>query len=599
MNGEISYGDRLRLTLGMIWCYKEGILLSFDVETSEAKASADKSKVVRKNFCPPLIEDWISDSKDKVESKYKIEKGNPQMDLQDKGVINSGCLRHITGNMSYLTDYEKINKGYVAFGGNPKGGKITSRVVARNQSNGNVGTKACGDVESKSSQDDGFQPSSDDEKKVDEDPRQQSKCKDQEKEDNVNNTNNVNAVGTNGLNVVGANTNNELSFDLQMPALEDISTFNFLSDHEDADEEADTNNMDTTILVSPTPTTRIYKDHLINQDERDIVIRNKARLVTQGHTQKEGLDYDEVFSPVAIIKAIRLFLAYASFKDFVVYQMDVTSAFLYGKIEEEVYVCQPLGFKDHDFPDKVYKVEKAPYGLHQDPKAWYETLSTYLLNNEFHKGKIDKTLFIRRSQECKHTNGNSKSLLKDEDGKEVDVHMYRSMIGSLMYLTSSRPDIMFAVCACAQYQVNLKVSHLHAVKRIFSERNKMWLQIPQQKLNMWLLQVVIDKYYGFKINCLIMWFEQIVDILNANLIKFALTVNPTVYTSCIEQFWATVKAKTVNGEAQLQALVDGKKILITESTVRRDLQLEDAEGVDCLLNAVIFEHLTFYKAFFS
>ncbi|GJS79192.1 putative ribonuclease H-like domain-containing protein [Tanacetum coccineum] len=132
------------------------------------------------------------------------------------------------------------------------------------------------------------------------------------------------------------------------------------------------------------------------KDERGIVIKNKARLVAQGYTQEEGIDYDEVFAPVARIEAIRLFLAYASFKDFVVYQMDVKSAFLYGKIEEEVYVCQPPGFEDPDFPDRVYKVEKALYGLHQAPRAWYETLSTYLLDNGFQRGKIDKTLFIRR-----------------------------------------------------------------------------------------------------------------------------------------------------------------------------------------------------------
>ncbi|GJW71706.1 putative ribonuclease H-like domain-containing protein [Tanacetum coccineum] len=213
----------------------------------------------------------------------------------------------------------------------------------------------------------------------------------------------------------------------------------------------------------------------------------------------EGIDYDEVFAPVARIEAIRLFLAYASFKDFVVYQMDVKSAFLYGKIKEEVYVCQPPGFEDPDFPDKVYKVEKALYGLHQVPRSWYETLSTYLLDNRFQRGKIDKTLFIRRDkglQVKQKEDGifisqnkyvteilkkfgftdvktastpmvTQKILLKDKDGEEVDVHLYRSMIGSLMYLTSSRPDIMFAVCACARYQVNPKVSHLHAVKRIF------------------------------------------------------------------------------------------------------------------------------------
>ncbi|GJU61932.1 putative ribonuclease H-like domain-containing protein [Tanacetum coccineum] len=468
----------------------------------------------------------------------------------------------------------------------------------------------------KSSHDDGSKPLSDDGKNVDEDPRKDSECNDQEKEDNVNSTNNVNATSTNEVNAVGGKTSIELPFDLNMSALEDYSIFDFSRDDEDDDAVADMNNLDTTIQVSPNPTTRIHKDHPLDQvigdlqsatqtrkmsknleehgfvstiqqrtnhkdlqnclfacflsqeepkkvihalkdpswieamqeellqfklqevwtlvdlpngkraigtkwvfrnkkDERGIVIRNKARLVAQGYTQEEGIDYDEVFAPVARIEAIRLFLAYASFKDFVVYQMDVKSAFLYGKIEEEVYVCQPPGFEDPDFPDRVYKVEKALYGLHQAPRAWYETLSTYLLDNEFQRGKIDKTLFIKRHKgdillmssmgeltfflglqvkqkkdgifisqdkyvakilkkfrftEVKTASTpmeTQKPLLKDKDGEEVDVHMYRSMIGSLMYLTSSRPDIMFAVCACARYQVNPKVLHLHAVKRIF------------------------------------------------------------------------------------------------------------------------------------
>nr|GEW87248.1 putative ribonuclease H-like domain-containing protein [Tanacetum cinerariifolium] len=138
---------------------------------------------------------------------------------------------------------------------------------------------------------------------------------------------------------------------------------------------------------------------LNKKDERGIVIKNKARLVAQGHTQEEGIDYDEVFAPVARIKAIRLFLAYASFKDFVVYQMDVKSAFLYKIIKDEVYVCQTPGFKDPNIPDKVYKVEKALYGLHQAPRAWYETLSTYLLDNGIYRGQIDKTLFIKRHKD--------------------------------------------------------------------------------------------------------------------------------------------------------------------------------------------------------
>ncbi|GJY42494.1 putative ribonuclease H-like domain-containing protein [Tanacetum coccineum] len=134
------------------------------------------------------------------------------------------------------------------------------------------------------------------------------------------------------------------------------------------------------------------------KDERGIVVRNKARLVAQGYTQEEGIDYDEVFAPVARIEAIRLFLAYASFMGFIVYQMDVKSSFLYGTIEEEVYVCQPPGFEDPQFPDKVYKVEKALYGLHQAPRAWYETLSTYLLENRYRRGTIDKTLFIKKDR---------------------------------------------------------------------------------------------------------------------------------------------------------------------------------------------------------
>nr|GFB97616.1 putative ribonuclease H-like domain-containing protein [Tanacetum cinerariifolium] len=135
------------------------------------------------------------------------------------------------------------------------------------------------------------------------------------------------------------------------------------------------------------------------KNKRGIVVRNKARLVAQGHTQEEGIDYDEVFAHVARIKAIRLFLAYASFMRFTVYQMDVKRAFLYGTIYEEVYVMQPPKFQDLAFLAKVYKVEKAMYGLHQASRAWYDTLSKYLLMNGFQRGTIDQTLFIRRQRE--------------------------------------------------------------------------------------------------------------------------------------------------------------------------------------------------------
>ncbi|GKB50637.1 putative ribonuclease H-like domain-containing protein, partial [Tanacetum coccineum] len=134
------------------------------------------------------------------------------------------------------------------------------------------------------------------------------------------------------------------------------------------------------------------------KDKRGVVVRNKARLVAQGHRQEEGIDYDEVFAPVARIEAIRIFLAFASYIGFTVYQMDVKSAFLYGTIDEEVYVSQPPGFIDPMYPKKVYKVVKALYGLHQAPRAWYATLSNFLLKNGYRRGAIDKTLFIKKDK---------------------------------------------------------------------------------------------------------------------------------------------------------------------------------------------------------
>ncbi|GKD23415.1 putative ribonuclease H-like domain-containing protein, partial [Tanacetum coccineum] len=191
------------------------------------------------------------------------------------------------------------------------------------------------------------------------------------------------------------------------------------------------------------------------KDERGIVIKNKARLVAQGYTQEEGIDYD---------------------------QMDMKSAFLYGKIDKEVYVYQPPGFEDPEFPDKVYKVEKALYGVHQAPRAWYETLSTYLLDDGFQRGQIDKTLFIKRvkggillvqmSTMCELTFFLGLQVTQKDDGIFISQDKYvdeiLKKIGfSIVKTATSGPDIMFDVCACARFQVTPKVSHLHAVKRIF------------------------------------------------------------------------------------------------------------------------------------
>ncbi|GJU32323.1 retrovirus-related pol polyprotein from transposon TNT 1-94 [Tanacetum coccineum] len=134
------------------------------------------------------------------------------------------------------------------------------------------------------------------------------------------------------------------------------------------------------------------------KDEHGITTKNKARLVAQGYSQEEGIDYNETFVPVARMESIRIFLAFATYMNFKVYQMDVKSAFLNGKLKEEVYVKQPPGFESSEFPDYVCKLNKVLYGMKQAPKAWYETLSTFLIQNKFTKGRIDNTLFIYKSK---------------------------------------------------------------------------------------------------------------------------------------------------------------------------------------------------------
>ncbi|GKD19311.1 retrovirus-related pol polyprotein from transposon TNT 1-94, partial [Tanacetum coccineum] len=178
------------------------------------------------------------------------------------------------------------------------------------------------------------------------------------------------------------------------------------------------------------------------RDETGIVIKNKARLVAQGYNQQEGIDYDETFALVARLEVIRIFLAFSTYMNFIVYQMDVKSAFLNGKLKEEVYVKQPLDFESSEFPNHVFKLDKALYRLKQAPRALYETLSTYLTKHKFVRGP-------------------------DLNGKAINETQYKGMIGSIMYLTKSRPGIQFSTCLCARYQTNPKESHLIAFKRIF------------------------------------------------------------------------------------------------------------------------------------
>nr|GEV70671.1 hypothetical protein [Tanacetum cinerariifolium] len=188
------------------------------------------------------------------------------------------------------------------------------------------------------------------------------------------------------------------------------------------------------------------------RDARGIVCRNKARLVAQGHVQEEGIYYTDVFEPVARIKAIRLFLAFASFMGFMVYQMDVKSAFLYGKIAEEGYklIKDQMG---SSFIKRRLQVDQRPDGIfiHQE-KYVADILKKFDLDNS----KLASTPFEPQNTREKN--------VPDEP---ISVHLYRSMIECLMYLTATRPDILFAVCAASRHQVTPKTSNLLSVKRIF------------------------------------------------------------------------------------------------------------------------------------
>ncbi|GJQ95686.1 retrovirus-related pol polyprotein from transposon TNT 1-94 [Tanacetum coccineum] len=286
----------------------------------------------------------------------------------------------------------------------------------------------------------------------------------------------------------------------------------------------------------------IYK---VKLDEYGDVLKNKARLVAKGYRQEEGIDFEESFAPVARIEAIRIFIANAATKNMIIYQMDVKTAFLNGDLQEEVFVSQPEGFEDQDNPTHVYRLKKALYGLKQAPRAWYDTLSKFLLANNFFKDVVDPMLFTRKSG--KHillvqiyvddiifasTDHNACNIFSkemsskfqmsmmgqmsfflglqvsqspggifinqakyaletlkkygmdlsdpvdtpmvdrlklDEDlmGIPVDQTRFRGMVGSLMYLTASRPDLVFAVCMCARYQAKPTKKHFEAIKRVF------------------------------------------------------------------------------------------------------------------------------------
>nr|GEW64041.1 uncharacterized mitochondrial protein AtMg00810-like [Tanacetum cinerariifolium] len=450
----------------------------------------------------------------------------------------------------------------------------------------------------------------------------------------TNSTNSFNVAGPSD-NVVSPNfevgekssfmNHSQYPDDPDMPTLEDIIYL------DDVGADADFSNLETSITVSPIPTTRVHKDHPVTQIIGDLSLAPQTR---------------------------------------------------------RVYVCQPLRFEDLGYPDKVYKMVKALYGLHQAPKAWYETLANYLLENGFQRRKIDQSFFIKKQkgdillvqvyvddiifgstnkklskafeklmkdkfqmssmgeltffvglQVKQKDNGifisqakyvaeilrkfglidgksastpidTEKPLLKDPDSEDVDVHIYRSMISSLMYLTLSRPDIMFVVCACAHVQVTLKVSHLHAVKRIFRYlKGKPHLALWYPKDSTFNLVAYSDSNNA-RASLDRKSTTGCCQFLGCRLISWQCKKQNIVATSSTEAEYVAA-ASCYNDVVKLQALIDRKKVIITEATIRQNLRLNDADGIDCLANEEIFielarmryekpsTKLTFYKAFFS
>nr|GEX41837.1 retrovirus-related Pol polyprotein from transposon TNT 1-94 [Tanacetum cinerariifolium] len=241
------------------------------------------------------------------------------------------------------------------------------------------------------------------------------------------------------------------------------------------------------------------KDHPLEQnkhDEEQTVIRNKSRLVVRGYRQEEGIDFKESFASVARMEAIKIFLAYAAHKSFSVFQMDVKTTILHGSLKVDVYVCQPKGFIDADHPSHVYKLQKDLYGLKQAPRAWYIQLFSNLMQSHFEMSMVEEMTFLLGLQvnqsPCGIFINQSKYVLEilkkygmescdpvgtpmeikdkfdlDQNGTPVDETKYHSMIGALMYLTSSRSDIVYATCLCARYQAKPTEKHLKEVKRIF------------------------------------------------------------------------------------------------------------------------------------
>nr|GEU50431.1 uncharacterized mitochondrial protein AtMg00810-like [Tanacetum cinerariifolium] len=529
-------------------------------------------------------------------------------DLMDKGVIYSGCSRYMIGNMSYLSDFEELNGRYVAFGGNPKGGKISGKGKIR------TGKLDFDDVYFFKELKFNFLP--DENQVLLRVPR----------ENNMYNVNLKNIVPSGDLTFLFAKATLDESHlwhrrlgHINFKTMNKLVKGNnvrglpskvFKNDHtcvackkgkqhrafcktksntdrdatfDEKEPEFEGRKPESKVNVSPSSKFEDFSDNSINED-------NVAGTLVLGIGQISTTStnsFSDVGPSNAVVSSIQGKYAYVDSS-----QLPDDP----NKPEIEIYVDDIIfGSTNKDLCQAFKKLMKDKFQMSSMGELKFflslqvkQKKDRIFIRQDKYVAEILKKFGLTDGKSASTPIYTEKPLLKDPDGEDVDVHTYRSMIGSLMYLTLSRPDIMFTVCACAHFQVTPKASNLHEVKRIFRYlKGKPHLGLWYPKDSPFNLVAYSDSdYAGTNLDrkstiggC---------QFLGCRLISWQCKKQTVVATSSTE---AEYIAAMVNDVTRLQALVDKKMVILTEATIRDNLQLDDVEGIDCLPNEEIFTEL--------
>ncbi|GJT21199.1 uncharacterized mitochondrial protein-like protein [Tanacetum coccineum] len=445
------------------------------------KTELEKVKEEKEGFEFKLAK-FEKSSKDLDDCLEEFKQPESNSQLNDKGFVDSGCSRHMSGNIAHLSDFKDFNGGYVTFGGGANGGRITGKGTIKTDKLDFEDTECL--------------VLSPDFKLPDENqillkiPRQ----------NNMYSFDMKNIVPKDGLTCLVAKATSEESM-LWHRRLGHVNFKNINKLFKQEDDNflhelgflgaymkerltrpsymffllvflAQENQKDySKALSDPHEVIRaigtkwVYRN---KKDERGIIVRNKARLVAQGHTQEEGIDYDEVFAPVARIKAIRIFLG-LNFISMVKIESIRLDFIKHLELDDIIF-----GSTKKELCDEFEKLMKDKFQMSSMGELIFflglqvqQKKNGIFISQDKYVHEILRKFNYSDVKSASTPTDLEKPLVKDADADDVDEHLYRSMIGSLMYLTASRPDITFAVCACARFQVSLKTSHLLAVKRIF------------------------------------------------------------------------------------------------------------------------------------